>query len=317
MPSPHVLLLIYCGLIVTFSLAGGWLPSIIRLSHLHTQVLMSLVGGMMIGVATMHLLPHAAEHVPDLRWQSGALLAGVLSMLFLLRFGHVHQHGATHHVTVADIPACGHDHDHDHDHDSADTLHGGTVEAGSPTGHSNSHQMSWVGLFVGLAVHTLFDGVALGASVAADASHTIGAGPALLGVGTFLAIALHKPLDAMSITSVMKAGGWSTGNQWLINATFSLACPVGALAFWTGSSALGSGSTLTGCALAFSAGAFLCIALTDLIPEALTHCHDRFKLSAALLLGTSLAIGIELLPGHSHESRLPQQTASQQIDFAS
>ena len=44
------------------------------------------------------------------------------------------------------------------------------------------------------------------------------------------------------------------------------------------------------------------IALTDLLPEALTHSHDKFKLSSCLLLGTALAAGIELLPGHSHDA---------------
>ncbi|MHC4878862.1 MAG: hypothetical protein ACYTGL_20625, partial [Planctomycetota bacterium] len=80
------------------------------------------------------------------------------------------------------------------------------------------------------------------------------------------------------------------------------ACPAGALLFCFGTSALDSSELITGCALAFSAGAFLCIALTDLLPEALTHSHDKFKLSSCLLLGTALAAGIELLPGHSHEA---------------
>lgn len=55
-----------------------------------------------------------------------------------------------------------------------------------------------------------------------------------------------------------------------------------------------------GCTLAFSAGAFLCISLTDLIPEALSHSHDKLKLSGALLLGSALTVAIELLSGQSH-----------------
>ena len=38
-------------------------------------------------------------------------------------------------------------------------------------------------------------------------------GFALFGLGTFLAVALHKPLDALSITSLMAAGGWSKGRS--------------------------------------------------------------------------------------------------------
>ncbi len=43
------------------------------------------------------------------------------------------------------------------------------------------------------------------------------------------------------------------------------------------------------CALAFSAGTFLCISLSDLLPELQFHRHDRVKLSAALLFGLAVA----------------------------
>jgi zinc and cadmium transporter len=163
-----------------------------------------------------------------------------------------------------------------------------------------SQRLSWVGLFLGLALHTLFDGVALGASVVSEAGNSTAASLTLFGLGTFLAVALHKPLDAMSITSVMSAGGWAPRSLALINGGFALACPAGALIFWFGMSALDSSTHVVGCALAFSAGAFLCIALTDLIPEVLNHQHDRVKLSFVLILGSILAIGIEFLPGHNH-----------------
>lgn len=306
-------------LIVVVSLGGGWLPSLLKLSHLGTQLLMSLVGGMMIGVSLLHLLPHSVAHLPNLTWMSWSLLVGILSMLFLLRFGHVHFHGESHAPTVADIPMQGHDHDHDsgHDHHSAHE-HGPSCSHATGDSASHTHQMSWLGLFLGLALHTLFDGVALGASVMAESDHAEGTGLVLFGLGTFLAVALHKPLDALAITSVMKAGGWSSRSRTLINGSFALACPAGALLFCFGTSTLESSELITGCALAFSAGAFLCIALTDLLPEALTHSHDKFKLSTCLLLGTALAVGIELLPGHSHEasahSHEPGETGIEEPD---
>ena len=45
-------------------------------------------------------------------------------------------------------------------------------------------------------------------------------------------------------------------------------------------------------ALAFSAGAFICIALSDLLPEVHFHSHDRGKLTLAFLLGIALAYGM-------------------------
>ena len=171
MIDPLVLLAGYCLLIVAVSLGGGWLPSVWKLSHLGTQLLMSLVGGMMIGVSLLHLLPHAVAHLPNLTWMSWSLLVGILSMLFLLRFGHVHFHGEAHAPTVADIPMQGHDHDHDSDHESHsghnhDAAHDYGPGCSHTTGDSSTHthRMSWLGLFAGLALHTLFDGIALGAS---------------------------------------------------------------------------------------------------------------------------------------------------------
>ena len=57
----------------------------------------------------------------------------------------------------------------------------------------------------------------------------------------------------------------------------------------------GDGSGLVSAALAFSAGTFLCIAMSDLLPELQFHQHDRGKLSAALLLGLGVAWGIGAL----------------------
>lgn len=304
------LLTIYCCLIVLASLAGGWLPSMFRISHLRMQLLMSLVGGMMIGVACLHLLPQAISQLNNPAWLSGSLLLGVLCMLFLLRFGHVHHHGeaASLHADCDHIPStapqsnCSHDHDHDHDQgQGGNHEHNDSPDLATPgTSVPARHRFSWVGLFLGLALHTLFDGVALGASVVSEAGSSSTVSLSLFGLGTFLAVALHKPLDAMSITSVMSVGGWTPRSLAVINGGFALACPAGALLFWFGTSALASSTHIVGCALAFSAGAFLCIALTDLIPEVLNHQHDRVKLSLVLILGSILAIGIELLPGHNH-----------------
>ena len=50
-----------------------------------------------------------------------------------------------------------------------------------------------------------------------------------------------------------------------------------------------------GRALAFSAGAFLCVSLSDLLPEIHFHSHDRGKLAAAFLVGIALAYALILV----------------------
>ena len=123
----------------------------------------------------------------------------------------------------------------------------------------------------------------------------------LAGIGTFLAVALHKPLDAFALTSTMKASGWSVGYQNLVNFLFSLACPLGALLFYFGFTQVSDSGWWLGCGLAISAGFFVCIALSDLLPEVAFHEHDRGKLTATFLFGVGLAVAVENLPGHSHD----------------
>jgi len=158
--------------------------------------------------------------------------------------------------------------------------------------------MSWVGLWFGLAVHTVIDGIALAASVQASS---------FASLGVFLAIVLHKPLDAMSITSLMAARGWDIRKQWTASIVFSLMCPLGAILFAVGVDQFADyQETTLGLALAFSAGIFLCISLGDLLPEVHFHSHDRLKLSAMLLLGVAIAFLIERMPGHDHQINFQQ-----------
>ncbi|MEZ6064383.1 MAG: ZIP family metal transporter [Planctomycetaceae bacterium] len=301
---PAVLLLtIYCLLIVAASMLGGWLPSLVRLTHKRMQVMMSLVGGLMLGTALFHMLPHALHEVGPTRpdfvpvW----VMAGLVTMFFLLRTFHFHHHDASDLGTPLqggcdheDLDAHQHDHDHDHDHEH-------------PTG-MQPHELSWLGVFLGLGMHTMIDGLALAASVQAGAG--AGAVGGLLGGGTFLAIVAHKPLDAVSITTLMSAQKWSTSSRIAVNIAFALMCPFGAFLFHVGmGSFTGSEELLLGGALAFSAGVFLCISLSDLLPEMEFHSHHRVLLSVSLLTGILLAWLVHLLePPHKHGSPPLDQT---------
>lgn len=274
-------------LIVAGSMLGGCLPSWVRLTHTRMQMLMSLVGGLMLGIGLFHLLPHGihelgADQIDRAVWW---MVVGVVTMFLLIRMFHFHSH---------DVPDPHHDHDHDHDA-PGDCGHDGTHR------HAHAHELSWLGVFFGLSLHTLIDGLALGASIEADAAHANGW--SLFGLGTFLAILLHKPLDAVSITTLMKAGGWSRGWMNLVNAAFAAMCPIGAAVFAFGLSRFGGDqATIIGCALTFSAGVFLCISLGDLLPEMEFHSHNRVRLTALLLAGLTLAWAIGFLePEHAHD----------------
>jgi zinc and cadmium transporter len=332
-PSALWLLVSYSAAIVLLSTLGGWLPSFVKLTHTRMQVVISFVGGLMLGIAIFHLLPHALaevgmERIDTVTW---SIMAGLLVMFFLLRAFHFHQHGPAdfgpsveeqyceehaHHDEPA--PSCDtHEHHHaedhqleHHSHEGHHHAHSHPHHAGHHHGHGHGHHhhepshgsknSRWIGVLIGLGLHTLLDGVALAAAVAAD-SHTT-EGFSLWGVGVFLAILLHKPLDAISITSLMRLDGRKPRTIFFVNFGFALMVPLGAgllilgligQSAWTNS--------IIGMGLAFSAGVFLCISLSDLLPEMEFHSHNRMRLTAALLLGILTAAAIGLLePEHAH-----------------
>lgn len=284
------LLIGYSIAIVAASMLGGWLPSFIRLTHKRMQMLMSVVGGLMLGIGLFHLLPHGLVELGPAGLDRGIwwMVIGVVTMFLLIRMFHFHSH---------DVPDAEHDHDCDHAHPDDQHQHAHNHSHGHSHG---SHELSWLGVFLGLSLHTLIDGIALGASIQADAAH--GGGFRLFGLGTFAAIALHKPLDAISITTLMKSSGWSRFWMNVVNAAFATMCPLGALLFALGLSQFGENQSIViGCALTFSAGVFLCISLGDLLPEMEFHSHNRVQLTALLLAGLAAAYAIGFLePEHVH-----------------
>ena len=276
------LLLLYCVLIALASLFGGSIPSLVKLTHERIQLVLSLVSGVMLGVALLHLLPHAILVLESPENALGICLAGLLFMFFLIRTFHFHQHDLAvdsgHDHKQKEL--CNHDQDQHHVHCEE---------------HSGSVDMGWAGLCFGLAIHTILDGITLAAAVQSSSP----VGWSLAGMGVFLAIVLHKPLDALSITSLMKIRGYNMNKQMIVNLVFSLMCPLGAILFAFSVESLASYRDMVlGISLAFSAGIFLCISLGDLLPEVHFHSHDRLKLSAMLLLGVAIAFGIEMM--HSH-----------------
>jgi zinc and cadmium transporter len=283
-PFMYMQLILYCAIIAVASFSGGSIPSFVKLTHRRIQLTISLVSGVMLGVALLHLLPHAIYKLANVGLALQVCLGGLLFMFFMVRMFHFHQHdlaAETEHDRLhKDL--C----DHEEDNHVVHCDH-----------HDGKFDLSWAGLCFGLAIHTLIDGIALAAAVQQGSRNDF----SIASLGVFLAIVLHKPLDALSITSLMAARGWDISKQLTVNLVFSLMCPLGAILFAIGvDQFVDFRDTILGIALAFSAGIFLCISLGDLLPEVHFHSHDRLKLSAMLLLGVAIAWAIEFLPGHNH-----------------
>ena len=286
----HLVLLVYYSVaIVAASVIGGLLPDWIRLTHRRTEMVVSLVAGAMLGVALLHMLPHAmASAVADsdnlvaaitavLRW----VVIGFLAMFFIERFFCFHHH---------DMPE-----EEDGEEGHAGHHHGCTEHDHPHTDHSPG--LTWSGAAMGLTLHSVLAGVALAASVRHAPE-----GAAAAGLGAFVAIVLHKPLDAMTISMLMGRGGWSASARSLVNALFALAVPLGIATFYAGVGTMEEAgvSEPISAALALSAGVFLCVAMSDLLPELHFHHHDRLKLSLALLAGLAVADIACRFESHTH-----------------
>ena len=303
--SPALQLVFYCVLIALASLSGGWIPMLVRITHTRMQVAISVVAGVMLGVGLLHMIPHSHYELGKIDVTMWWVMIGFLVMFFLERFFHFHHHDAPDDDEVEAHEHCDHDH-HDDEHASG---HSHSHDHGDPTAHA----FSWSGAFVGLALHSAVDGLALAAAVSVEAHE--GVVPFLAGLGTFLAIFLHKPFDSLSIGTLMAAGGWSPRARHVVNIAYAAVLPIGVLFFMFGiDQDAHNYEAMLGRALGFAGGAFLCIATSDLLPELQFHSHDRLKLSIALVSGVALAWAIGIFETHGHDHHHDSKPASTSVE---
>lgn len=129
-----------------------------------------------------------------------------------------------------------------------------------------------VAAFFGLSLHTFVNGVALGA----------GALSGLGGLVTF-AVAAHKLPEAFTLTAILLHEHYRRVTIVLMSLLLMGMIPLGVVAVkWL---AVTPESPITGYALAFSAGTFLHIAVSDLLPEVHKSSHHRMVIFAAFILG--------------------------------
>src|SRR5208282_1528077 len=190
--------LVYCGLIMLVSLLGGHVPFLGKVTHNRLQLYLSGSAGVMLGASFFHVMPEAMElSGKNFGWW---MALGVVGLFCIERFiaphsheidgGHRHEHGSAH-AEKRDLSeglGCpGHDENHgDHHHHEASNEH----KAAAPS------VAGWMAV-VGLTIHTFMNGIGLAGAVR-DQS-----GLALPGIALFLAIVLHKPADALAISTVL------------------------------------------------------------------------------------------------------------------
>lgn len=144
--------------------------------------------------------------------------------------------------------------------------------------HETFTLVSWMGLLI----HSVIDGVVIGAGF--EVSRT-------LGIFSTLAVLLHELPEGISTMSVMLYGGYSVKRAIIKSSWVAVATPIGALGTFFLLKNINTG--FLGILLAVAAGSFLYVAASDLIPE--IHKKSRWLNIFSTLLGVLLPIFVEML----------------------
>jgi len=109
--------------------------------------------------------------------------------------------------------------------------------------------------FLGISLHSLLDGLALGAGLMLPQ----------LGPVVLLAVLIHKMPDSISISSILLSAGWDRRRVARLSLLFSLTTPLGALFAYLFFRALSDQNIAI--VIGISAGTFLAIATADILPQ--------------------------------------------------
>jgi zinc and cadmium transporter len=130
--------------------------------------------------------------------------------------------------------------------------------------------------FLGISLHSLLDGIALGAGLLLPQ----------LGPVVLLAVIIHKMPDSISISSILLAAGWDRRKVGMLNLLFSLTTPIGALLAFLFFRVLSPENIAI--VIGMSAGTFLAIATADILPQ--VHRIEQRNPMTLLFLAFGLAV---------------------------
>lgn len=263
-------LALYSGAILLGAVGGGLLP--LLGTQRRSDVLLSFSAGVMLGAAFFHMLPEAVEEGGSKVMP--AVLGGFLLLYLLERFVLIHvcaEPAVNAQLSQRCVDEEGDHHDHGH-------------------GHGTGCEVHTLGLaaWIGMSLHTVVDGFVLGAANATP----------FIGPLVFVAIVAHKIPSAFSLSAILRAEGYGRGRALAMNVLFAMMVPVGAGLYLLLRN-LVHAETFTAYAIAASAGTFLHLALSDILPDLHRRRGSKLRLSGALVVGLAAMWSLTLL-GHSH-----------------
>ena len=263
MEAVFITLLVLSAGIFIVGMIGGYIPLYREWSGNNLSLMVAFGGGTLLAAALFLMLPEGWEHVEEgVPWadvEPGFVVAVAITVGFLLMYL----------LENLALPHLGHDHE---EH----LGHSGEAHAAESASERAVHQVGGLSAFIALSMHTLIDGVALGTAVTGGEDFALG------GL-VFLAIIFHKMPAAFSLTSALKADNYSNSTALTYLIIFNAMVPVGAiLAFVV---LYGLPVWLLGAMLCFSAGTFIHVATSDLLPVIHRQHSGKVLLSAVVILG--------------------------------
>lgn len=263
MEAAFITLLVLSAGIFIVGMIGGYIPLYREWSGNNLSLMVAFGGGTLLAAALFLMLPEGWEHVEEgVPWadvEPGFVVAVAITVGFLLMYL----------LENLALPHLGHDHE---EH----LGHSGEAHAAESSSERAVHQVGGLSAFIALSMHTLIDGIALGTAVTGGEDFALG------GL-VFLAIIFHKMPAAFSLTSALKADNYSNSTALTYLIIFNAMVPVGAiLAFVV---LYGLPVWLLGAMLCFSAGTFIHVATSDLLPVIHRQHSGKVLLSAVVILG--------------------------------
>lgn len=202
---------------------GGFFSVAQKVGHKTLNYFISVSAGFILAVVILDLYPEViknSENGPAL------ILAGFAGIFILENFFATHAHGE----------------EHEHEH----TLMGKHFE------DDKIHKHSVWAAYIGMLIHTFFDGAAIAARIIFS--------PAA-GILVFIAVLSHKIPEGFSMASIFQAGGSKRMTSFLGAATLGLATFIGALAVYISGKA-----EFSLVFLALATGSFTYIVASELVP---------------------------------------------------
>jgi len=232
------------------------------------------------------------EHEEELdnRLMGIAIIGGIILMMIANRLSPGHQHGgvSTTKKTENDVELVV--------VKKAEPDAGGEGQSGTSEAQPKSIFKKISAITIGLLIHSIFDGVALGVVIFGEDEE--------LSTAVFLALMGHKISEALSLSVILVSKGLSMWELVVNMVVFSLATPFGALFTFfvvdVGTASTEDAGETVGYCLLFACGTFLGVMIEHIIPGLKTLEPERFSWIQLLVftIGTLLPLALPMDHGH-------------------